>query len=425
MSPTPKVSDSVPQNATLNQAPLSTAPQTLTQTGPQRVLCCSGSLEGGGSERQLWQLATGLDAARFSAEIFVLYRQGLFLSQVPSRIPVHDFWSAHGSQHFPWPGQIRRRQIRHLKRVILERNIALVYDRTFHMTLLTAAACRSLAKPRVSVIVSPPSRDFVRSPERFRWLKKRLLAAAYRDPLCWPVAVSSSVADDAARFYGVPRNRFETIPSPIDIAAVERGSEEKIDECEQLAQQTASLKIVVVGRLSSEKGQSLAIEAITRIKSARPSLSICLTIVGDGPDRQSLEQLVQRLSLENCVHFTGRVVNPYPWIRASDLLCIPSYYEGLPNVALEALCLGTPLLATECSGALAELLGNNQRGVLTPVQNADALASAILDRIDAPQVWRARATDGQAWVRAHHGLQPWLQRMQQLFEQRINHGKLA
>ncbi len=387
-----------------------------------RVLCCSGSLESGGSERQLWQLATGLEPARFAAELYLLYRQGVYLAQVPARIPIHDYWMAHQPRRFPWPGQIRHDQIKHLAQIIRQRNIDLVYDRTFHMTLLTAAACRKLAIPRVSVIVSPPSRDFVRSPERFRWLKKRLLSAAYQDPLCWPIAVTSSVADDAASFYGVPRQRFQTIASPIDIDAVESAAAETINH-DEVAVNDECFNVIVVGRLSSEKGQSLAIEALAKVRKSRPLLTFCLNIVGDGPDRPLLERLVKSLSMEDCVRFTGRLSNPYPHIRSSDLLCIPSYYEGLPNVALEAMCLATPLVATNCSGAMQELCGDRQRGLLVPVDDVSALAAAMLDRVDNPKPWRARAEAAAAWVRVHHGLAPWLERMQQLFEQRINTGK--
>ncbi len=384
-----------------------------------RVLCCSGSLEGGGSERQLWQLATGLDAERFEAELYLLYRQGLYLSQIPPRIPVHDFWSSHSPHRFGWPGQIRRQQIQQLRQIIRQQKIDVVYDRTFHMSLLTAAACRATSTPRVSVIVSPPSLDFTRSRERFRWLKKRLLSAAYRDLLCRPVAVSDAVADDAASFYSVPRARFETIASPIDVAAVERAAKEIDADCTRVTATEGLFKIAVVGRLSSEKGQALAIAAVNELKATRPQQAVRLTIIGDGPDRQALEQAVIAAGLESCVQFTGRLANPYPWIEAADLLCIPSRYEGLPNVALEGMCLRSPIVATDCSGALRELLGKRERGVLVPADDVDALAAALRERLDAPEAWRERARQAAMWVREHHALQPWLDRMQQLFQQRI------
>jgi glycosyltransferase involved in cell wall biosynthesis len=383
----------------------------------QRVLCCSGSLEGGGSERQLWQLALGLEPQRFAAEIFLLYRRGLYLAQVPPRIPIHDFWSSRDQGRFFWPGQIRQLQIQQMVQTIRQRQIDIVYDRTFHMTLLTAAACRRTRTPRISVIVSPPSQDFLRSPERFRWLKKRLLSQAYRDAQCLPVTVSSAVADDAARFYGVPRARFMTLPSPIDIATVEQAALPELSQWPHSDSIQNQFRIVVVGRLSAEKGQSLALQALAQFKAEQPARNVHLTLVGDGPDRPELEKLVQHLSLAGCVHFTGRIDNPYPWIRGAHLLCIPSLYEGLPNVALEAMCLGTPVVSTQCSGSLHELLGDNLRGMLTPVGDVPALAAAMRQRLDAPDLWQARALAAAQWVRTHHALQPWLSKMQQLLEE--------
>jgi glycosyltransferase involved in cell wall biosynthesis len=383
----------------------------------KRVLCCSGSLEGGGSERQLWQLAIGLEPQRFATEIFLLYRRGLYLAQVPPRIPIHDFWSSHDQTHFFWPGQIRSRQIQQLVRTIRERQIDIVYDRTFHMTLLTAAACRRTHTPRISVIVSPPSLDFMRSPERFRWLKKRLLSQAYRDPLCLPVTVSSAVADDAASFYGVPRQRFTTLPSPIDIAAVAKAALPELPHWPHSDNLQEQFRLVVVGRLSAEKGQSLALQALAQFKAQLPAQNVQLTIVGDGPDRPALEQLVQHLSLEGYVHFTGRIDNPYPWMRGAHLLCIPSLYEGLPNVALEAMCLGTPVVSTRCSGSVQELLGDNLRGMLTPIGDAPALAAAMRQRLETPDLWNARTVAATQWVGAHHALEPWLVQMQRLLEQ--------
>ena len=375
-----------------------------------RVLCCSGSLESGGSERQLWQLAVGLPAERFEAQIYLIYRRGKYLSQIPAHIPVHDFSSQPLGRMSRWPGAIHRQQVRHMIATLREQQIDVVYDRTFHMTLLTTAACRATGTPRVSVIVSPPSRDFVHSNERFGWIKKRLLARAYRDPRSLCLAVSNAVAEDAASFYRVPKARIQVVPSPIDIAAVERAA-----QAGEAAVHDATFRWLVVGRLSGEKGQRLAIEAMAKLKTMRPAQSIELTFIGDGPERESLVERVKQLNLQSMVRFEGQQDNPYPWMRASDLLCIPSLYEGLPNVALEGMCLNTPIVATDCSGSLRELLGV-ERGVLIPVGDVDALARSVLDRIEQPQRWQAHASAARQWVTQRHGLQPWLSRMQQIFE---------
>lgn len=416
---------------------------------PIRVLCCCGSLETGGSERQLWQLAIGLPAQRFAAEIYLIYRRGVYLEKIPSHIPVFDFSSQSSVKHWRLPGSIHRHQVRHLIRTVRERQIDVVYDRTFHMTLVTAVACRATNTPRVSVIDSPPSLDFVRSPERFRWLKKRLLTRAYRDPRSICLAVSDSVAEDAASFYGLTRSNIRVIPSPIDIDAVESAAQAHICFDAEPGGRQAKWRWVVVGRLSGEKGQRLAIRAMARLRALRPEIirdqTIELVLIGAGPEHEALVEQVEQLNLQSSVRFEGQLANPYPWMRHAQLLCIPSLYEGLPNVAVEAMCLHTPVVATDCSGSLRELLGvqsqshanerpakpqmprgkyiEGERGVLISIDDEEALARAVLDRFDRPASWTARATAAAHWVREHHRIQPWLVQTQQLFEGLSKAGK--
>lgn len=412
---------------------------------PTRVLCCCGSLESGGSERQLWQLAVGLPAQQFAAEIYLIYRRGVYLEKLPPHIPVIDFASQSTAEQWRGPGSIHRQQVKHLIRTLRERQIDVVYDRTFHMTLLTSVACRATDTPRVSVIVSPPSQDFGRSPERFRWIKKRLLARAYRDQRSICLAVSDSVAQDAACFYGLTRSSIWVVPSPIDIDEVISASQANVLFELDPAVQTPTWRWVVVGRLSSEKGQRLAIRAMAKLRTIRPEIirdkTIELVLIGAGPEREALVELVRQLGLQSSIRFAGQLTNPYPWMQNAELLCIPSLYEGLPNVALEAMCLHTPIVATDCSGSLRELLGvqsqraaddaheqaaesqrstgeyiEGERGVLISIGDEEALARAVLDRFDRPHRWAARATAAGQWVRERHGMQPWLAQMQQLFQ---------
>lgn len=390
-----------------------------------RLLCCSGSLEGGGSERQLWQLATGVDNQRFEPEIYLLHRRGVYLSQLPDRIPVHAFDDDLLMPRVRLPTQIHRRQVRHLASLLTHRRIEAIYDRTFHMTLVTAPAARRTGTPRISVIVSPPSRDFGRSRERFHWLKKRLLARAYRDPQCQVVTVSQAVADDAAGYYGLDPSRLITIPSPIDVAAVERASQEDCgaavadEKNSQAKPLQGGCRVVVVGRLSSEKGQRTAIEALANLRRQFPQAGWQLDLIGDGPDLSELLRLVNELRIADCVNFLGFQSNPYPFMRRADVLCLPSHYEGLPNVALEAMCLGTPVIASDCSDSLIQLLGTeHQRGLRVPVGDAAALAAAIHQRMSDPALWHERTRQAGIWVREHHGLQPWLDRMQELIERK-------
>ncbi len=145
---------------------------------PLKLLACSGSLDGGGSERQLWQLVSHLDRQRFAPSVYLLHRRGPYLEQLPRDVQVHAFDADHPAPpRFP-PGRISRLQSQHLRQVVQSQGIDIVYDRTFHMSLITGSLPRTL--PRVSVIVSPPSRDLPQSERRFLFLKRWLLARAYR-----------------------------------------------------------------------------------------------------------------------------------------------------------------------------------------------------------------------------------------------------
>lgn len=383
---------------------------TSSASSRTRLLCCTGSLEGGGSERQLWQLTKVLDRARFSPLVYLLYRRGVYLDTLPSDVPVFDFWTQAEGRWF-LPGQIYRAQVRDLEKVLKAEKIQLVYDRTFHMTLVTDAACRAAQVPRVSVIVSPPSRDFTMSNERFAWLKKRKLRRAYLDEDSTTLAVSSAVADDAASFYGIERRRIEVVPSPVDVAEVQRLADV---DCLNLG---PGRHVCVVGRMSAEKGQKTAVDAMARVLQ-RSSEAWTLHLVGDGPDRAALVQQVEDLRLGGKVVFHGFQVNPYPIMAAADILLIPSRYEGLPNVALEALALKTAIIATECSPSLVELLGD-ERGVVIPVGDPESMSIAIEQRFANPQEVSSKSEVAFEFVAKHFGIQEWNRTMESIFVDRI------
>lgn len=382
-----------------------------------RLLCCASSLDGGGSERQLWQLATRIDPAQFEPQVYLLYRRGHYLEQLPEELPVHAFWEEGRSRRSYVPGQIHRRQVSHLRQVIEREKIGVVYDRTYHMTLITAAACRASGVARVSVIVSPPSRDFAHGEERFRWFKRRLLARAYGDPASMTLAVSEAVADDASSFYGLRRESLQVVPSPIDTTTVRAMASENIAVPLDPA---IDLRIAVIGRLSAEKGQQTALAAVAELHRLKPGAKIQLHLVGAGPDQPRLQNLVQELGLQSSVRFHGFQANPYPWIKRADLVCIPSRYEGLPNVLLEAMAIGTPVLATRCNAAMTELMGADQsRGKLTAVDDPRQMAERFAERMADPKAWLDRARRAEAWVVERHNFPRWLDQMQTLLQKSL------
>src|SRR5262249_29936560 len=107
--------------------------------------------------------------------------------------------------------------------------------------------------------------------------------------------------------------------------------------------------LVAAGRLSPEKDFDLLLAAMPEVRER--FLQAVLTILGEGPRARELSAQAERLGLRDAVCFAGFRQNPWPYFKHATLLVLPSRHEGLPNVVLEALALGTPVVASECPGA--------------------------------------------------------------------------
>lgn len=110
------------------------------------------------------------------------------------------------------------------------------------------------------------------------------------------------------------------------------------------------IRVVAAGRLSQQKGYDYLLEAISKVKK-----QIHCTILGEGVLENDLKKLTQKLNINNKIRFEGYVNDPYPYLNGADALLITSNFEGLPNIALEALSLGTPVIATPNCGGVREL----------------------------------------------------------------------
>ncbi len=133
-----------------------------------------------------------------------------------------------------------------------------------------------------------------------------------------------------------------------------------------------AVNIILVGRLSEEKGFIRVISALYNLKSSR---KVCLHIIGDGPEYDRLKSEAKNSTASFSVYFYGEQSNPYPYIKKADLLICPSYTESFGVVMLEAMLLKTPVLATSTVGARF-VTQNGKYGML--VNNDDqALSQAI------------------------------------------------
>ncbi len=144
-------------------------------------------------------------------------------------------------------------------------------------------------------------------------------------------------------------------------------------------------KVLFVGNLMPVKGVTYLLEAMKILLDKRKGLS--LTVVGDGTDRPMLEAKAAELGIRDFVNFVGaRKHSDIPlWLNASDILCLPSLKEGCPNVVLEAMACGKPVVASRVGG-VPEIIKSEDFGILVEPQNPGALAEALSLALD--KAWK-------------------------------------
>ena len=183
------------------------------------------------------------------------------------------------------------------------------------------------------------------------------------------VAVSRGVADDLSSVAGIGRDRITPIYNPVvsdDFAARAAGPAPNA----WLAG-TGLPVLVFAGRLTAQKDPALLLDAAALLPGTR------LVLLGEGPLRPALEAQAARLGIADRVVFAGFAANPLPWIARAGCLVLPSRYEGLGNVLIEALACGTPVVATDCPHGPSEILDGGRFGALVPVGDAAGLADAV------------------------------------------------
>ncbi len=143
------------------------------------------------------------------------------------------------------------------------------------------------------------------------------------------------------------------------------------------------LRLLAVGRLHPVKGFDILIQAFALLAKYFPAWD--LTIVGEGPERASLQAQIDELSLGSQIELVGRVGNIRDWYEASDLYVLSSRTEGLSNTLLEAMACGLPVVAFDCETGPREIVRTGIDGVLvSPAEDPEALAAHLSDLMAHP-----------------------------------------
>ena len=162
------------------------------------------------------------------------------------------------------------------------------------------------------------------------------------------IVQSNDMRNDLHKHFKISLNKLVKINNPIDHSFISDQLKEHLD----LVICKKNIRLLAVGRLTEQKGFDMLINALVILRE----VAFNLYILGEGEDRSKLEELCIKNQLQNKVHFLGNVSNPYVYMKAVDGLVLSSRYEGFPNVVLESMACGTPVLANNCPGGIDEIV---------------------------------------------------------------------
>ena len=321
------------------------------------------SLEGGGAERVMLDIGSALAARGHSVEVVLGRAGGPLVSPLPvvSLDAGRTMTSVTGLA-----GYLRRRRPRTMVSALSHANVV-------------AVAAKVLARSDVRLLLTEHV-HLTTNTERARSPRDRampfILRAAYRGRLV--AAVSEGVARDLEQRVGLPSGSVHVLPNPIPADELRKKAEEPVPH-PWFSEPTPV--VLGVGRLNQQKDFATLLRAVALTREQIPNLRA--VILGEGPERASLEQLASSLGLADAVAMPGFVTNPYPAFRSAAAFVLSSRWEGLPTVLIEALAVGVPVISTDCPSGPQEILQGGRWGRIAPVGDAAALAAAIADTVRA------------------------------------------
>ncbi len=323
------------------------------------VLLFTTQLGSGGAEMQTLQIANHLDRKRFVVQLAVMRGGGSYEPALASDVALHTL-----------TGKSIPAKIGSLRKLVAHEQPDVVCSFLEIPNLMGWAATKWL-KPRphlVACVQAPPSITW--SGGGWRRIL-RALVASYYSRAERIIAISRGVATDIAGMAPQSLRHMDVVMNAGLDERVEAGA--ALPPGETLPDGPL---LVACGRLVEQKGFSYLLDAMSLVRKSLPDAS--LWIVGEGPDRSTLEGQIANLSLRGSVRLLGFHDNPYRFMAAADVFVLSSIFEGFGNVIVEAMASGTAVVSTDCPYGPSEIISDGVNGLLVPPRNPQALAEAIV-----------------------------------------------
>ncbi len=318
-------------------------------------------------------LAEGFAARNVTVDLVLANATGPYLKTISDIVNIVDLGASRVI--FSLPGLVR-----YLRR---EQPDAMLSAMSH--TNIIAIIARSLAAGNTRLVVSerntPSVQKLNTATRRGRFLP--LLMRFFYPRADVITAVSQGVKDDLQVLLGLSSPAVKVIYNPVVSSALYSKAAQRIEHA--WLDRTHKV-ILAVGRLNIQKDYPTLIQAFVKVYK---KMDARLIILGEGDERQHLQQLIDASGLTQVVDMPGFSDNPYAYMQKAAVFVLSSKWEGLPGVLIEALALETPVVATDCPSGPKEILQAGQYGKLVNVGDVDAMAEAILAQLQHPDAYPA------------------------------------
>lgn len=328
----------------------------MTNKEKIKLVIALPSLQCGGSEKYVSMLCRHINKERFTVILLLLDNTAPFYD------PGNDVTIIS-------LGKTRARQsVMRIRDIVRQHRPDIFLSAANHITVVMGLfrwmfPKNMLLLARESSLVSSNS-QYARQPR----LYKQLLRRCYKK-VDHIICQSEAMRQDLAMNFDVVPEKMIVLHNPVEKVVAELSAPRFGDVP----------LLITVGRLSEEKGLGLILEALSLL-----DLPFRYHIIGDGDQREKLEEQVKTLQLEDKVFFAGQQSRPYDGVEQAALFLMASGHEGFPNSLLEAGSLGIPIVACEAPGGIGEIVQDGVNGFLVKERTATAYAGAILEALTYP-----------------------------------------
>ncbi len=297
---------------------------------------------------------------------------------------------------YRWPAACMK-----IRRFIREHGIDVVNTHSSSDSWIASVAARLLLKHRPLVVRT----RHLSTPISLRWLS-RILYDVLPDGI---MTTGEAIKQNMVRKNHFREERIISVPTGVDLARF--GQATGLRETWGIPRDVPV--VGTIGVLRSWKGHRFFIQAAQRVLDKHPS--VVFLIVGDGPGRLALETEIKSRNLKDRVRMVGYCEEVERAFATLDLFVLASTgHEGVPQVILQALAMGKPVVATHV-GSIPEVVRAEETGDLVPPGNPVALAEAISAFLSQPDRKQAMARRGQSLVASDYGLQGMLDRVERFY----------